>query len=547
LAENQPLSFAESVRGVRERLEAELRAQAEHILKLSQELSQLQLLHGRTEQEAARVWDAVAQAADAVADHAAAEAASAAAAAASAAAAAEAAATAAAQPKVSPDAALENVLTAVRNVSTCTLPEQLFEALTEEVSRWGVRAAIFDVRGKAAWGASAHGFGPALTERVVHSLIVQLGQDNPFRRVFENADAVEATTESLRKNRNLLDKLKPAPHAPILLLPIRSAGAVYAILYADPGDSGQSIPANGLKILAEFAGAQIDRLIALSGGVAEEVSEEAAADEEEPEPAVEAPVTEAAAPVDAAPLVEAVPAPPVSVEEPPAETLVVEATVPEPVVEPPAPVPVETAPVEVPAEAPAPEPAPAVESETVPQPEAEVTPAPVAEPEPPPAREQAPAPEVVNAPVATEPPPLIEPPTEFVAPPPPVEFPPVEPPPPPPIVEVAPPPPPPTPPAFDLSQLSEAEQKVHKDAKRFARILVSEIELYNKTKVADGRHNRDLYKRLKSDIDRSRQTYEKRFGKVLSKQFDYFHEELIRTLAQEDPGALGPDYPGSTA
>ena len=377
----------------------------------------------------------------------------------------------------------------------------------------------------------------------MHSLIVQLGQDNPFRRVFESADAVEVTTESLRKNRNVLDKFKPVPQASILLLPIRSAGAVSAIFYADPGDSGQSLPANGLKILAEFAGAQIDRLIALSGGAAEEVSEEAAPEEEEAEPAVEAPVTETAPPVEAAP------APPAPVEEPPAESLVVEATVPEPVVEaPPAAPPVETAPVEVPAEAPAPEPARAVEAETAPQPEAEVTPAPVAEPEPPAALEVAPEPEVVSAPVVTEPlPPLIEPPTEFVAPPPPVEFPPVEPPPPPPIEEVVPPSPPPAPPAFDLSQLTEAEQKVHKDAKRFARILVSEIELYNKTKVSDGRHNRDLYKRLKSDIDRSRQTYEKRFGKVLSKQFDYFHEELIRTLAQEDPGALGPGYPGPTA
>jgi hypothetical protein len=88
---------------------------------------------------------------------------------------------------------------------------------------------------------------------------------------------------------------------------------------------------------------------------------------------------------------------------------------------------------------------------------------------------------------------------------------------------------------------------VHKDAKRFAKILVSEIELYNKTKVADGRKNRDLYKRLKSDIDRSRQTFEKRFAKVLSKQFDYFHDELVKALALNDPALLGPEYPGPSA
>ena len=38
---------------------------------------------------------------------------------------------------------------------TCTIPDQVFETLTEEASEWGVRAAIFDVRGRAAWGASA--------------------------------------------------------------------------------------------------------------------------------------------------------------------------------------------------------------------------------------------------------------------------------------------------------------------------------------------------------------------------------------------------------
>ena len=100
---------------------------------------------------------------------------------------------------------------------------------------------------------------------------------------------------------------------------------------------------------------------------------------------------------------------------------------------------------------------------------------------------------------------------------------------------------------FDVAQLSEAEQKVHKDAKRFAKLLVSEIELYNKAKVAEGRKNRDLYKRLKTDIDRSRQTFEKRFGKALSKQFDYFHDELVKTLAANDSAVLGPEYPGPSA
>jgi hypothetical protein len=100
---------------------------------------------------------------------------------------------------------------------------------------------------------------------------------------------------------------------------------------------------------------------------------------------------------------------------------------------------------------------------------------------------------------------------------------------------------------FDVSQLSEADQKVHKDARRFAKLLVSEIELYNKAKVAEGRKNEDLYKRLKSDIDRSRLTFEKRFGKALSRQVDYFHDELVKILAENDSALLGPEYPGPSA
>ena len=54
------------------------------------------------------------------------------------------------------------------------------------------------------------------------------------------------------------------------------------------------------------------------------------------------------------------------------------------------------------------------------------------------------------------------------------------------------------------------EEKAHSDARRFARLLVSEIKLYNEQKVAEGRRGGDLYDRLKEeDIDRSRQMYEK--------------------------------------
>jgi hypothetical protein len=88
------------------------------------------------------------------------------------------------------------------------------------------------------------------------------------------------------------------------------------------------------------------------------------------------------------------------------------------------------------------------------------------------------------------------------------------------------------------------EEKRHADAKRFARLLVSEIKLYNEHTVVEGRDNRDLYLRLKRDIDRSREMYEKRISPIVSRKIDYFHDEIIRILGDNDPSTLGSDYPG---
>jgi hypothetical protein len=88
---------------------------------------------------------------------------------------------------------------------------------------------------------------------------------------------------------------------------------------------------------------------------------------------------------------------------------------------------------------------------------------------------------------------------------------------------------------------------MHNDARRFARLLVSEIKLYNEQKVKDGRLEGDLYERLREDIDRSRQMYDKRVAPPVAARYDYFHQELVNTLAEGDPAKLGSDYPAGTA
>jgi hypothetical protein len=90
----------------------------------------------------------------------------------------------------------------------------------------------------------------------------------------------------------------------------------------------------------------------------------------------------------------------------------------------------------------------------------------------------------------------------------------------------------------------EDERRLHNDARRFARLLVSEIKLYNEQKVADGRASGDLYDRLREAIDRSRDMYDKRVQQPVAEKYDYFHYELVTSLAEGDDVKLGASYPG---
>ncbi|MFL6228801.1 MAG: GAF domain-containing protein [Pyrinomonadaceae bacterium] len=95
-------------------------------------------------------------------------------------------------------------------------------------------------------------------------------------------------------------------------------------------------------------------------------------------------------------------------------------------------------------------------------------------------------------------------------------------------------------------EVSDEERRFHNDARRFARLLVSEIKLYNEQKVKEGREQRDLYNRLHEEIDRSRQMYDKRVHPSVSPRYDYFHQELVTTLAEGDAARLGAGYPGAS-
>ncbi|HUK48610.1 MAG TPA: hypothetical protein VLW06_13495 [Terriglobales bacterium] len=90
--------------------------------------------------------------------------------------------------------------------------------------------------------------------------------------------------------------------------------------------------------------------------------------------------------------------------------------------------------------------------------------------------------------------------------------------------------------------LSPEEAEIHRKAQRFARLLMDEIKLYNQAKVSEGRKNRDIYDRLKEDIEKSRSTYLKRYGNTSAASANYFNQELIRSLAEDDVSLLGKNF-----
>jgi hypothetical protein len=300
------------------------------------------------------------------------------------------------------------VLAAARNIFAAISPMQVFSNLTEEACRLGVRAAAFEVRGEAAWAASAHGFGPQLSEQTWRSLVVPLNVDTPFRRVFDRGEPLAGNSEALKQNPNVLNRLKPDSNCSILLLPIRSAGAVSAILYADSGASAGALPESALELLVELAGAHLDRLTVNAGraraGSSQSIREEAPSGLN------------------------------LSLPETAKDVL-----------------------------------------EHTDQNQAKLEPGPRT--------------------------------------------------------------------AANVSPLNAPERQTNKPACRLARLLVFEIELYNQAEVIEGRKNKDLYKRLKGDIERSRQAFLERFGGIVDEQLDYFHDELVRTLAGNDPSLLGSDCP----
>jgi hypothetical protein len=95
---------------------------------------------------------------------------------------------------------------------------------------------------------------------------------------------------------------------------------------------------------------------------------------------------------------------------------------------------------------------------------------------------------------------------------------------------------------FDIGSLPPEIQDLHRRANRAAKVSMQDIKLLRPEDVALGREQKDICGRLRSDLDKARKEYDRRFRAILDHPVDYFHRWMVEILAEGDTGALG-DYP----
>ncbi|MCP4202603.1 MAG: hypothetical protein GY769_11790 [bacterium] len=416
--------------------------------------------------------------------------------------------------------AADELRLATLDIDVAASQSEILEALSRGVLRFASRVAIFVHRGPEAHGWSAAGFGEA-DGRIKE---VSLGGDVPFPmadHLNEGSIALSAEDCAL-----ICDALAAGHPSMGLLMPFVLGNQVVGMVYCDRvGDDVFSVSA--LQLLTYVAGQTLETLpvrkrestatLSIAGGGAEvaatvETVEEVPLPPETPIPAVE----ELEEPASEPPLEAAMP------EEAEEEYVIDSVELPEadaglstPEIDESPDLPPEIA-------APSYEPPPSLDEEDT-RPAAYM-------PEPP-------------SPAETLPPPIEQP----------TELPPVAQEPPKPVTaeptlglsstQVAPP--------DDLQgpgwaftsttgEPSEASsESEHEEAQRLARLLVTEIKLYNEEAVEEGRRDANVYTRLQEDIDRSRQIFEDRIDPAVRDEDDYFKQALVRILAGGDPSLLG--------
>jgi len=386
---------------------------------------------------------------------------------------------------------------AVEEIGELHSQSEILSTLVNRAASFAPRVAFFVIKNEQAIGWRARGLEGSVGDDAVREIVLPLSADTPLSDVVRSRATWSGQPGGNAEDYLLLNKLGSDPPQRMVAIPLVARGRAAAVLYADSAAlDSDAINLEALETLMRVAGMAVELTATArpAGGVA--------------------PATQPATTAEAAGQAKAAQAP-TETAEPEAEAPTAEAT----------------AEVEAPEAKPVQAEAPAAEAEKAP-PAPSFTPERSAEEageetamlEAPAERVETPA----QTPSAAEPQPEFSAPGQYAAP---LggarrygradaeELP----------VEVA----------------SDDERRLHNDARRFARLLVSEIKLYNKEKVEAGRLEGDIYRRLREDIDRSRQMYDKRVAPPVAARYDYFHQELVKTLAEGDSSKFGADYPGA--
>lgn len=101
-------------------------------------------------------------------------------------------------------------------------------------------------------------------------------------------------------------------------------------------------------------------------------------------------------------------------------------------------------------------------------------------------------------------------------------------------------------PVFRVEDLPQDQQELHRRANRHAKVSMQDIYLLRPKDVQLARQNGDICVRLKSDIEKSRKEYVRRFGPILEHPVDYFYHWMVEVLAEGKPEKLG-EYPYPSA
>jgi hypothetical protein len=390
--------------------------------------------------------------------------------------------------KASSDMAI--VKSAISEINEQKSQAEILKALVNRTSSFAPRVAFFVIKGELASGWRGRGFEGSVGDDAIQEISFSVNADTVVGSAAKQLATWSGGPGSHSEDHLILNRLGEETAQRIVAIPLKVRGRAVAVLYADSaGLDSESINLEALETLVTVSGMAVELLSAARGGAQapKRAVEEAPAPVEQPQPSYE-------------PTSEYTPEPePESVPEPSfsgAETIE--------------------------NYQPAYEEAPSYEQAPV-EPSSFVEAVPV--------EEQA---GVFEDSSATAEQPSIageEPPAWTSAP-----------------VEAA------APPRRRYGQDADLpvevhgdeERRLHNDARRFARLLISEIKLYNEQKVAEGRIEHDLYDRLREYIDRSREMYDKRVKAEVATRYDYFHGELVNTLAEGDESKLGANYPGAT-